>query len=189
MRFLHRILCLPRQKGLPKHMFSCSPWAGTPFLCLLTNLMYRLRELACPGFCRLYSWCHSIIFCALLTHMKYARRNDSTSSHCMEPKVWLSGVCDFEAKLIFRKQIQEEKTRGNNIPYEERGDEMSQLFQRQVSMLNEILKSCHPRRYLCLRSTVFLWAWTIPLTKVMSQAVIISVNCKWFPFSLSGLSD
>ena len=67
MRFLHRILCSPRQKGLPKHSFSCSPGLGH-FLCLLTNLMYRLRELACPGFCRLYSWCHSIIFSVLLTH-------------------------------------------------------------------------------------------------------------------------
>ena len=103
--------CSSRQKGLP-----CSPWAGTVFLCLLTNLMYRLRELACPGFCRLYSWCHSIIFSALLTRMKCTWRDDPTSSRCTEPKVRLSGVCDFEAKLIFRKQIQEEKTRRNNTP-------------------------------------------------------------------------
>lgn len=76
-------------------------------------------------------------------------------------------VTSFEAKLIFRKaNLGRENKRKQ---YTLRRKRWNEPAISKVSMLNEILKSCHPRRYLCLRSTVFYELELFHWTKVMSQ--------------------
>lgn len=57
-------------------------------------------------FCMFYSWCYSILFIALWTHIKCAGRNDLTSSSCIEPRVQVPHVCDFGDKFIFKRNTQ-----------------------------------------------------------------------------------
>lgn len=73
----------------------------------MTNLMYGLRELGCLGSAGFIAGATQLYLVLSLTHMKCAWRNDSTSSHCITQKYGSQEYVTLEAKLIFRKQIQE----------------------------------------------------------------------------------
>lgn len=127
------------------------------------------RELAGPGFCRVYSWCHLILL-VLFSHIKCACRNGLASSSCLEPAYSSPEYVTFRLISYPEGESGEKTSGGNCIPYEERLDKMSQFLQRwifrKMSTLNKTPKNSHPNRYFWLRrAVVFLWTWTPSSTK------------------------
>lgn len=156
IRFLYIILYSPRQKKrLPRHAFSCFTyiWAtvslpvSTGLLSIVLTWLLpacRCRELAGPGFCRVYSWCHLILL-VLFSHIKCACRNGLVSSSCLEPAYSSPEYVTFRLISYPEGKSGGKTSGGNCIPYEERLDERSQFLQRwifrKVSMLNKTLKN------------------------------------------------